>query len=123
MHAAATTGDSVGAVTVGGQDVPAVAQLDLAPLVRIDLLPGVAQELRPLPGLTLPVAVGSVVGSLVATAAGHDIASVPVVASSAVSVPVPSPSPTPAAAAGNEALRDVVLLLVALVRALLDPSL
>jgi D-alanyl-D-alanine carboxypeptidase len=119
----ARAGDAVGSVTVSGQDVPAVAQLDLAPLVRLDLIPGVARELRPLQGLTLPVAIGSVLGSLVATASGHDLASVPVVAGSTVAVPALSPSPTPVAPHGDVTLRDVVVLLAALVRALLGPSL
>jgi D-alanyl-D-alanine carboxypeptidase (penicillin-binding protein 5/6) len=119
----ARAGDTVGSVTVAGEDVPAVAQLDLAPLVRLDLLSGVARELRPLPGLTLPVAIGSVVGSLVATASGHVLASVPVVAGSTVAVPTPSPSPATVEPHGDVTLRDVVLLLAALVRALLGPSL
>ena len=110
-------------VWLSGQDVPAVAQLDLAPLVRLDLLSSVARELRPLPGLTLPVAIGSVVGSLVATASGHVLASVPVVAGSTVAVPTPSPSPAPVEPHHEVTLRDVVVLLAALVRALLGPSL
>jgi D-alanyl-D-alanine carboxypeptidase (penicillin-binding protein 5/6) len=119
----AHAGDAVGSVTVSGEDVPAVAQLDLAPLVRLDLLSSVDRELRPLPGLTLPIAIGSVIGSLVATASGHVIASVPVVAGSTVAVPTPSPSPTPVEPRGDVTLRDIVLLLVALLRALVGPSL
>ena len=119
----AHAGDAVGSVTVSGQDVPAVAQLDLAPLVRLDLLSSIDRELRPLPGLTLPVAIGSVIGSLVAAADGHILASVPVVAASTVAVPTPSPSPTPVEPHGEVTLRDLVLLLAALVRALLGPSL
>ena len=119
----ARAGDTVGSVTVSGQDVPAVAQLDLAPLVRIDLLSSVDRELRPLAGLTLPVAIGSVIGSLVATASGQVLASAPVVAGSTVAVPTPSPSPTALQPHGEVTLRDVVLLLVTLVRALLGPSL
>ena len=119
----ARAGDAVGSVTVSGQDVPAVAQLDLSPLVRLDRLSSVARELRPSPGVTLPVAIGSVIGSLVATASGRVLASVPVVAGSTVAVPTPSPSPTPVEPHGDVTLRDVVLLLAALVRALLGPSL
>ena len=119
----ARAGDAVGSVTVSGQDVPAGAQLDLAPLVRLDLLSGVARELRPLPRLMLPVAIGSVIGSLVATASGHVIASVPIVAGLTVAVPTPSPSPTRVEPHGDVTLRDVVVLLAALVRALLGPSL
>lgn len=121
----ASAGEAVGSVTVSGEAVPVVAQLDLSPFVRLDQLSSIERELRPTPGLTLPVAMGSVVGSLVATASGHDIASVPIVASATVAVPTPSPSPSssPAHTAGNLTLRDVVLLLVAFVRALLGPSL
>ena len=50
-------------------------------------------------------------------------ASVPVVAASTVAVPTPSPSPTPVEPHGEVTLRDLVLLLAALVRALLGPSL
>jgi len=117
----ARAGDAVGTVTVSGEDVPVVARLDLAPNVRVDQLGSVEREIRPAAGLALPIDVGSVVGSLVATASGHDLAAVPVVANSSVALPTPSPSPTPAAT--GDPLRDVVLLLVAIVRALLSPSL
>src|SRR5262249_18053362 len=43
----ARAGDAVGSVTVSGEPVPVVAQLDLAAFVRLDLLSGVESELRP----------------------------------------------------------------------------
>ncbi len=114
-------GEPVGNVEVQGRAVPVVAQVDLAPLVRRDLVAAVAEELRPAQGLRLPILTGEPIGVEVALVSGQVVASVPAVAAEAVAAPSPSP---PASTGGRESsMQLLVRLLWAVILAVLKPSL
>jgi len=110
-------GEPVGNVVVQGRSVPVVAQLDLAPLVRRDLVAAVAEELRPAEGLRLPIVTGEPIGVEVALVSGQVVASVPAVAAP------PSPSAPASTGARESTMQLLVRLLWAVILAVLKASL
>jgi D-alanyl-D-alanine carboxypeptidase (penicillin-binding protein 5/6) len=114
-------GEPVGNVVVQGRSVPVVAQLDLAPLVRRDLVAALTEELRPAEGLRLPIVTSEPIGVEVALVSGQVVALVPAVAAEAVAAP--SASAPASTGARESSMQLLVRLLWAVILAVLKPSL
>jgi D-alanyl-D-alanine carboxypeptidase (penicillin-binding protein 5/6) len=117
----ARAGEPLAPVVVQGLPVPVVAQADLAPLVRRDLISSVRREVHIAQGLALPVVTGEVMGTTVAIVSGREIGSVPLVA--VADVRAPGPSTAPFEPGRPSPLEAVARLLWALVMAALGASL
>jgi Penicillin-binding protein 5, C-terminal domain len=77
-------GDPAGTVGVSGIAVPVLAGADFRFLVPIGGSDGVDRTIRPSPGLRLPLAGGTRVGSLEFSVEGRPVGRIPVVAATSV---------------------------------------